>query len=355
MLKGMVTSATRVSQRPWGIAPDGSAVQCFTLANDDLQLEVISYGARVASVHVPDRHGNLSDVILGFGALEPYTRDKAFLGCTVGRYANRIAKGRFVLDGTEYTLSVNNGPNTLHGGADGLWHKNWTGTEIPGGVEFTLSSPDGDQGFPGAVSVVARFRLEGNSVDLEVEATTDRLTVVNLTNHAYFNLAGEGSGTILDHRLQINADGFTPVDETAIPLGEIAAVQGTPFDFTTPHAIGDHIHDADEQLNNGHGYDHNYVLRGEAGELRTAAVATDPVSGRRLTVQTTQPGMQFYTGNYLDSSMVGRGGSPYRFREGFCLETQHFPDSPNQPAFPSTELRPGEHFTTRTVWTFTSE
>ena len=347
----MASSPVTVTTRPWGITPDGSAAQSFTLRNDVLQMEVVSFGARVTSLLAPDREGNQADIVLGFAALEPYMEDAAFLGCTVGRYANRIGNGRFTLDGRDVQLDRNDGENTLHGGGDGLWHRNWDGRVLPDGVEFTLTSPAGDQGFPGRLSAVARYRLAGNQVTLEYEATTDQLTVINMTNHAYFNLGGEGSATILDHTLQIHADAFTPISDKAIPLGGNQPVEGTPFDFTAPHGIGERIHDGDQQLANGRGYDHNFVLRGEKGTLRTAAVAVHTGSGRRLEVATTEPGVQFYSGNYLDDSMHGRSGSPYGFRSAFCLETQHFPDSPNQPDFPSTAVRPGETFRSSTVWT----
>lgn len=347
----MTSSAVTVTSRPWGIAPDGSAALSFSLANDELALEVLSFGARVTSLLAPDRAGNVGDVVLGFAALEPYTEHTAFLGCTVGRYTNRIARGRFALEGKTYQLSVNDGENTLHGGADGLWHRNWEGHVLPDGVEFRIESPDGDQGFPGKLQVTARYRLEGPKVVLEYEAVTDATTVVNLTNHAYFNLAGEGSATVLDHELQIEADAFTAIDGSAIPLGSNDPVAGTPFDFTAPRPVGERIHETHPQLINGRGYDHNFVLRGAAGSLRPAATVVHRESGRRLLVETTQPGVQFYSGNYLDGNLLGRSGRPYHWRSALCLETQHFPDSPNQPSFPSTVLRAGETFRSTTVWT----
>ncbi|MBE7159101.1 MAG: galactose mutarotase, partial [Rhodospirillales bacterium] len=280
----------------------------------------------------------------------PYLEDTYFLGCTVGRYANRIAKGRFSLGGKTYQLDRNNDGNTLHGGSHGLWNLNWNSRILADGVEFSLRSPAGDQGFPGTLSVTARYRLADDEIRLEYEASTDETTVVNLTNHAYFNLAGEGTPSILDHQLQILADAVTPIAEDAIPLGENQAVAGSPFDFTTPHAIGDRIHEAHPQLLNGRGYDHNFVLRGPEGEVRKAAVAVDPHSGRRLEVSTTEPGVQFYSGNYLAGTTRGRAGNPYGFRSAFCLETQHFPDSPNRPEFPSTVLPAAKPFRSTTVW-----
>ena len=350
----MPASPVTVTARPWGIAPDGSAAQIFTIGNGTLQLTVLSFGARVTSLLAPDRDGNVSDIVLGYDALERYMEDTAFLGCTVGRYANRIARGRFTLDGETHQIDTNDGQNTLHGGAHGLWHRNWNGTVLVDGVAFSVRSPDGEGGFPGALSVTVRYRLDGSQVLLEYEAVTDRATVLNLTNHAYFNLGGEGSATVLDHELQIEADAFTPISDDAIPLGSNDAVAGTPFDFTAPHRIGERIHEPHPQLVNGRGYDHNFVLRGEAGTLRTAATALHAGTGRKLQVSTTEPGVQFYTGNYLDGSTIGKGGRPYGWRSALCLETQHFPDSPNQPAFPSTVLRPGETFRSTTCWHLTT-
>lgn len=346
----MAESTVHLTSRPWGIAPDGSAVQSYTLSNGVLTLEVLSFGARVTSLRVADREGNVADVVLGYAALATYQEDKAFLGCTVGRYANRIAQGRFSLGDETYQLEINNGPNTLHGGPTGLWNRNWEGHALPDGVEFRVTSPDGDGGFPGAVAVTARYRLEGNQVVMEYEGTTDKDTVLNLTNHAYFNLEGEGSASVLGHELQIEADAFTPISDDAIPLGGSEAVEGSPFDFRSARAISDGIHEPHPQLVSGKGYDHNFVLKGGGTELRKAARVVHPPSGRSLEVWTTEPGVQFYSGNYLDGSTVGKTGSPYVFRGAFCLETQHFPDSPNQPDFPSTLLRPGEIFRSTTVW-----
>ena len=348
----MADTTTIVTTGSWGIAPDGSAVQSFSLQNDILRLEVMSHGARVVSLQAPGRDGTLADIVLGYAALAPYLEDKAFLGCTVGRYANRIAGGRFTLNGITYELDRNDGENTLHGGSDGMWHRNWSAATLPDGVEFTLTSAAGE-GFPGTLRGLARLRLIGNQVSIEYEATTDAPTVVNLTNHTYFNLAGEGVPTILDHELQIEADAFTAISDTAIPLGPQQPVAGSAFDFTTPHTVGERIYADEQQLLNGRGYDHNFVLRGSLGELHRAAVAFHPGSGRRLEVATTEPGVQFYSGNYLDASTLGKSGSPYGFRSGFCLETQHFPDSPNHPEYPSAELHPGEVFRSATVWTVT--
>lgn len=346
----MADSRTSVHSRPFGITPDGSVAQLFTIANDVLSLEVTTFGGRLVALRAPDRAGNISDIALGYAGIEAYTTDTAFIGCTVGRYANRIGGGRFTLDGKTYDLSRNDGANTLHGGAHGLWSRNWEAKPLPDGLELTLRSADGEDGFPGNIEVKARYRLQGNEVDLEYEATTDQPTVLNLTNHAYWNLAGEGVATILDHELQLEADAFTPIDEQAIPLGGNQAVDGTPFDFRQFQLIGARIREEDVQLQNGRGYDHNFVLRAGNGALQLAATVAHPVTGRKLEVHTTEPGVQFYSGNYLDGSTVGKEGSPYLFRSAFCLETQHFPDSPNQPDFPSTVLRPGENFRSATRW-----
>lgn len=350
----MADLRTSVRSRPFGITPDGSVAQLFTLSNDVLTLEVTTYGGRLVALRAPDRAGNVSDVVLGYPGVEPYTEDTAFLGCTVGRYANRIANGRFALDGTTYELSRNDGANTLHGGAGGLWSRNWEGRALEDGIELTLNSPDGEDGFPGNVSVTASYRLHGNTVELGYQATTDQPTVLNLTNHAYWNLAGEGADTVLDHEVQIEADAFTPIDAQAIPLGGDRAVEGTPFDFRQLRAISERIREADTQLENGRGYDHNFVLRGEPGALRTAATVVHGPTGRKLEVLTTEPGVQFYSGNYLDGSTVGKNGSPYLWRSALCLETQHFPDSPNQAGFPTTVVRPGETLRSATRWVLTT-
>jgi aldose 1-epimerase len=280
--------------------------------------------------------------------------NKTFFGVIAGRFANRIAKGRFTLDGAAYQVTINDGPNSLHGGTEGFDRRNWTAKEIPSGVEFTLVSPDGDQGFPGTLTTHVRYTLQDNVVRIEYSATTDKPTVLNLTNHTYFNLAGDGHGSILDEVLTINAERYTPINATLIPTGQLASVEGTPFDFTHPEVIGARIDEDDEQLKLGRGYDHNWVLRGGAGKLHPAAQVYSPESGRVLSVETTEPGMQFYSGNFLDGSFTGHTGARYEQRTGLCLETQHFPDSPNQPNFPSTELKPGESFHSVTTWTFTT-
>jgi aldose 1-epimerase len=350
------TAATTVSHSVFGNLPDGAPVQIYTLKSPAVEIRVMTFGARVVSLQTKDRNGKMGDIALGYSNLADYVKDnKTFFGVIAGRYANRIANGRFTLDGRTYQIPPNDGPNALHGGPDGFDRRNWTAKEIPDGVEFTLVSADGDQGFPGTLTAHVRYTLHDDTVRIEYSATTDKPTVINLTNHTYFNLAGVGHGTILDHVATIDADRFTPVDATLIPTGQLAPVAGTPFDFTHPEVIGARIHGDNEQLKLALGYDHNWVLRGKMGEMHPAAQVYDPSSGRVLSVDTTQPGVQFYTGNHLDGTFSGPSGVRYDQRTGFCLETQHFPDSPNHPSFPSTELRPGQTFHSETTWTFTTK
>ena len=339
----------------FGTLPSGAAVEIYTLKSPAVELRVMTYGARVVSLATKDRDGKMGDVVLGYSNIEGYLGDaKTYFGSVPGRYANRIALGKFTLDGKQYQIPVNNAPNALHGGPDGFASRNWTAKEIPGGVEFTLVSPDGDQGFPGKMIAHVRYTLEGSTVRIVYSATSDKPTVVNLTNHAYFNLGGEASGTILKEKLTLDADQFTPIDATSIPLGQLAPVAGTPFDFTKPEAVGARIGADNEQLKHGSGYDHNFVLRGKAGELRPAAKVYDATSGRVLSVETTEPGVQFYSGNFLDGTLTGISGVKYVQHSGLCLETQHFPDSPNRPNFPSAELKPGQTYHSETTWTFTT-
>jgi aldose 1-epimerase len=347
---------TSIASAVFGNLADGSVVEEYTLTSSEVELRLISYGARVVELRTKDRDGVMADVTLGYGSLEPYVKNtNAYFGVIAGRFANRIAGGRFVLDGETVQTTVNDGQNMLHGGVEGFDARNWKSSVIPDGVEFELVSADGDQGFPGELTVQVRYILRGATVRIEYAGTTDKTTVVNLTNHAYFNLSGEGSGTILDEVLTLEADAFVPVSSgAAIPTGEVRAVEGTAFDFTQATVVGERIGDADEQLVFGRGYDHNWVVRGEAGTLRPAATMRDPQSGRVLTVETTEPGIQFYSGNFLDGSLVGKSGVAYVQRSGFCLETQGFPDAPNQPDFPSTVLRPGENYRSVTTWTFTA-
>jgi aldose 1-epimerase len=307
----------------------------------------------VVSIEAPDRSGKISDVVLGYDHVAAYEADKStYFGSVVGRYGNRIAKGTFTIDGKEYHVPLNNNGNALHGGPAGFSGKVWMGKEIPDGVELTLVSPDGDMGFPGELTAHVRYTVVGKSLKIVYSATTTKPTVVNLTNHSYFNLVGDGKGTVLNHVLTIPADRYTPVDATQIPTGELAPVEGTPFDFRRPTAIGARINDANEQLKIGGGYDHNWALHGASGTLHEAAMVYEPTSGRTLTVMTTQPGVQFYSGNFLDGSKSGKFGVSYGKYAGLCLETQHFPDAPNHPKFASTLLKPGQTMHSETVFTF---
>ncbi len=352
-------------QRPVKVEPfgqvDGRQVELYTLTNrHGVEAKITNYGAIIVALKVPDRAGRFDDVVLGFDNLEGYLKESSFyVGSVIGRYANRIAKGRFVLNGKEYKLAVNNGENSLHGGLKGLdkvvWKARPLRTRGGSALELTYLSKDGEEGYPGNLSVRVVYTLtDGNELKINYTATTDKDTIINLTNHAYFNLAGQGNGDILKHKLVINADRFTPADEKSIPTGELRSVTGTPFDFRRAMAIGARIEGEDEQLKFGRGYDHTFVINGRAGMLRLAATASEPTTGRVMEVWTTEPGMQLYTGNYLESTMVGKGGKAYGQRHGFCLETQHFPDSPNKPHFPSTVLRKGDQFTSTTVYKFSA-
>ncbi|MCC7043294.1 MAG: galactose mutarotase [Acidobacteria bacterium] len=347
--------ASNVERSTFGTLADGTAVERFTLSNaDGVTVVLSSLGAAIHSIRTPDREGRAADVVLGFETLDQWVANPPFFGVIVGRYANRIAGGRFSLDGATYTLATNNAPNHLHGGTRGFDKVVWRAeplAEADGdAVRFTYVSADGEEGYPGTLTTSVVYTLTAdNELRLDYTATTDKATVVNLSNHAYFNLAG--TGTVLDHELQINADRYTPVDATLIPTGELAPVAGTPFDFRQATAIGARITANHEQIRIGGGYDHNFVLNGTAGELRLAARALDPSSGRMLEVHTTEPGVQFYSGNFA-SPIAGRGGESYPRHAGFCLETQHFPDSPNQSSFPSTMLRPGQTFESTTVFRF---
>jgi aldose 1-epimerase len=341
-----------VTKADWGKTADGTLVQIYTLSDHDLTVRITTFGARVVSIEAPDRSGKMGDVVLGYDNLGQYESDTTYFGSIVGRYGNRIAKGTFTIDGKTYHVPVNNNGNALHGGPAGFSGKVWAGKEVPDGVEMTLVSPDGDMGFPGTLTARVRYTVEGKSLKINYIATTTKPTVANLTNHSYFNLAGDGKGTILDEVMMIPADRYTPVDATQIPTGELAPVGGTPFDFRKPIAIGARINDTNEQLKIGGGYDHNWVLNGAGGSLHLAAKAYDPTSGRTLTVTTTQPGVQFYSGNFLDGSKTGKFGVTYQKYAGFCLETQHFPDAPNHPKFASTLLKPGETMLSETVFTF---
>jgi len=351
---GIVDSGTQVTAEVFGTLADGGVVTKYALTSAEVELELISYGARVVALKTKDRDGVWGDVTLGYGELKPYVENtNAYFGVIAGRYANRIAKGRFALEGKTVQTSVNDGGNMLHGGVEGFDKRNWEGEVVAEGVEFTLVSPDGDQGFPGTLAVRVRYTLRGNVVRIEYSAKSDKATVVNLTNHAYFNLDGEASGTILEEELTLEADAYTPVsDAAAIPTGEIAKVEGTPFDFRKATVIGLRIGETNDQLTFGRGYDHNWVVRGKAGELRPAAKVVAPKSGRVLTVETTEPAIQFYSGNFLDGTLVGKSGVAYVQRSGFCLETQGFPDAPNHGNFPSTGVKAGEEYSSVTTWEF---
>jgi aldose 1-epimerase len=346
-------------REPFGTTTEGRAVERFTLASTSgITITVLSFGGAIQSIMVPDRTGGLADVTLGYETLAEYERDKSYLGSLVGRYANRIRAGRFSLDGRDYTLAQNAGGNHLHGGGKGFNKAVWgvEPFEDRGDVGLVLEheSAAGDEGYPGTLRVRVTYRLTA-SAELQIDflAMTDAATPVNLTQHAYFNLAGAGSGDILGHELELCASRFTPVDETLIPTGELRSVRGTPFDFSTAEAIGARIDADDAQLRIAGGYDHNFVLdRNSSGELALAARLTEPLSGRGIDIHTTEPGIQFYSGNFLDGTVAGKGGVPHRYRSGLALETQHFPNSPNEPSFPSTILRPGAEHRSRTVYHF---
>jgi aldose 1-epimerase len=360
--QGAAAQSGSTTKTSFGKTADGKPVDLYLLKNKNgVEVAITTYGGAVVSLKVPDRNGKLGDVALGYDSLEGYENDRAYLGAIVGRYANRIAHAQFSLDGKTYTLAKNNGDNSLHGGIKGFNKKVWTAKAIPGkddqSLELSYLSKDGEEGFPGNLKVTVTYMLmDSNKLRIEYSATTDKKTVVNLTNHSYFNLAGAGSGDILGHILQIEADKFTPVNSGLIPTGELRDVTGTPFDFRKPTAIGARIDSDDEQIKLGGGYDHNFVLRRKAGDpISLAARVVEPASGRILEVWTTEPGVQFYTGNFLDGSAHGKGGVAYAKRSAFCLETQHFPDSPNQPKFPSVVLSPGEHYHTTTIYKFSAQ
>jgi len=342
-----------VTKAPWGKTSDGTPVELYTLTDADLTVTITTFGARITSIEAPDRSGKKADVVLGYNNVAQYEADKStYFGAIVGRYGNRIAKGTFTIDGTAYHIPLNNNGNALHGGPGGFSTLVWSGRALPDGVEMTLLSPDGDMGFPGALTLHVRYTLAGKSLRIAYSATTTKPTVINVTNHSYFNLGGEASGTILSEQMMIPADKYTPTDALLIPTGELAPVQGTPFDFRKPTAIGARIGADNVQLKQAGGYDHNWVLNNPGPSLHTAAEVYDPASGRTLTVTTTEPGVQFYSGNFLDGTAKGISGTAYVKNAGYCLETQHFPDSPNEPTFPSTELLPGHTMHSETIFTF---
>ena len=352
----------RISSEPFGTLPSGQPVTLYTLTNaNGIELKAMSYGGIITSLRTPDRHGALNDIVLGYDSLAGYLKTTPYFGAIVGRYANRIAKGHFTLDGTTYTLAVNNGKNALHGGLIGFDKVLWTGAPFDSaasgkvGVVFRYTSKDGEEGYPGTLTVSVTYTLnDSNALAIDYHATTDKATPINLSQHTYFNLAGQGAGAVLGHEISINADTFTPVDSTLIPTGELRPVTGTAFDLRKPVAIGAHINEPDVQLGIAGGYDHNFVLTRQGDGLSSAATVYEPTSGRKMTVSTTEPGLQFYTGNFLDGTITGKGGHVYEKRNAFCLETQHFPDSPNQKSFPSTILRPGTEFKSRTIFAFST-
>jgi aldose 1-epimerase len=348
------------TRETFGTMPDGKPVEAVVLTNaHGLEARVIAYGASLQSLSVPDRDGHFANIALGYASFKDYLDQPQYFGATVGRYANRIAKGRFALDGKTYQVPVNNGPNSLHGGTRGFDKVLWTVDAVnhdtdKASVTLTYVSPDGDMGYPGKLEVSAVYTLDDKDrLSIEYRATTDRPTIVNLSNHAYWNLSGEGSGSVMDERLTIPGDAYLPVDAGSIPTGEIRKVAGTPFDFRQAKPIGRDIRTNDPQLLNGHGYDHNWVISREAAAApRMVARVEDPKSGRVLTLSSAQPGLQFYSGNFLDGTIKGKGGAVYNLRNGLCLETQHFPDSPNHPNFPTTILKPGDRYSSQTVFTF---
>ncbi len=344
------------STEPFGRTPEGEEILLYTLASaKGLRARILNYGATLVSLEVPDRHGKLDDIALGFDTADQYFGKKGYLGATVGRYANRIGNARFVLDGREYKLAANNGPNHLHGGLKGFDKVVWktveaTAAEDRAWVKLSYLSRDGEEGYPGNLQCTVTYTLTNDDeLRLDYTAETDKKTVLNLTNHTYWNLAGPGAANILGHELMLYASRFTVVDKGLIPVGITASVVDTPLDFLAPKSIGSRIH----QL--GNGYDHNFVIAGPANALKPCAVVREPTSGRIMEIATTEPGVQFYTSNYLDGSMIGKGGRAYGKHSGLCLETQHYPDSPNKPSFPSTVLEPGQKFTSLTVYKFSAK
>lgn len=351
-------SETNISEAPFGVLASGDSVKLYTLKNaNGMEVAISDLGGTIIKWTAPDKDGKLEDITLGSNNPEDYLSNTKYLGALIGRFGNRIAKGKFSLDGKEYTLAINNGPNSLHGGSNGFNAAIWIATPIEGAepaLKLTYLSKDGEEGYPGNLNVEVVYTLKNdNSLSIDYKATTDKSTVVNLTNHAYFNLKGEGNGDITDHEITINADKFLPTDAGLIPTGELKPVKGTPFDFTTAHLIGERINDTtDIDIKLGGGYDHCWVFTDQTNKLKSVANVLEPVSGRTMEVFTTEPAVQFYTGNFLNGKATGKSGKKYEFRYGFCLETQHFPDAPNQSAFPTTTLKPGETYSSTTVYKF---
>jgi aldose 1-epimerase len=350
--------ANHMKKELFGTTSDGRPVDLYTLSNSaGTEMRVTNYGGIIVSLRVADRNGKMADVVLGHDELKGYFDNSPYLGAIIGRYANRIAGGKFKLDGVEYKLATNNGPNSLHGGLKGfnqaLWDASTSFGDKGESIAFSYTSKDGDEGYPGNLQIKVSYTLTNqNEVIVDYTATTDKATPVNLTQHTYFNLQGEGAGNILAHEITLHADRFTPVDKNLIPTGQILSVKGTPLDLTSPTSMGAHMDATFEQIALARGYDHNFVISRKNDSLELAARVREPVSGRVLEVYTTEPGIQFYTGNFLDGSIKGKQGHMYQQRSGFCLETQHFPDSPNHPNFPSTILRPGATFHSTTIFKF---
>jgi aldose 1-epimerase len=360
LLSGLaVEGKSDVKKDLFGKLPDGTPIDIYTLADGPIEARVTNYGGYLVSLKVPDRNGRSEDIVLGFDDLDGYVNNNthkgtAYLGPIVGRYANRIAKGTFTLDGKQYSLAINNGPNALHGGPHGFHQVVWKGQLIPEGVELTYLSKDGEEGYPGNLNVVVRYRLSKGALTIDYSATTDNDTILNLTNHTYFNLKGAGKGDILDHHLSLRASRFTWADSNLTPTGELKSVKGTPLDFRKSTRIGERIDSDYEQLRVAGGYDQNFVLDAGDRELAEAAEVYEPSTGRVMRVLTDQPGVQLYTGNFFDGTIKGKGGIAYERRYGLCLETQHFPDSPNHPEFPTTQLKPGQRFHRVTVFSFST-
>lgn len=350
-----------ITKQPFGKTTAGENVDLYTLRNTNgVETQITNYGGIVVSLKVPDRNGKFDDVVLGFNDFEKYLKNDPYLGAIIGRYGNRIAKGRFKLNGVEYKLAVNNGENHLHGGIKGFDKVVWTGrgikTKQGPAVILTYLSKDGEEGYPGNLRVRVVYTLRNDNVlQIDYSATSDKDTVINLTHHSYFNLSGEGNGDILNHVLKLHSNRFVPTDAGSIPTGELRNVAGTPFDFIPPTAIGARINQDDEQLKLGNGYDHTFVINGQPGQLRIAATVRELSAGRVMEVWTTEPGVQLYTGNFLDGSLTGKSGKPYPRRSGFCLETQHYPDSPNQPSFPTTTLKKGATYKSTTIYKFINQ
>jgi aldose 1-epimerase len=353
------TSKATMKSELFGKLPDDTSVELFTLTNaNGVSTSITNYGGRVVSLKVPDKTGALGDVVLGFDTLAGYVAENPYFGALIGRYGNRIGNAQFTLEGQEYHLTANDGPNSLHGGKKGFDKVVWTVTDLTTAdtpmLELRYTSNDGEENYPGTLLCIVTYSLTPkNELKIDYKATTNRPTVLNLTNHSYWNLAGAGSGDILSHQLTIAASKFTPVDKTLIPTGEIRSLDHSPLDFRNATAIGERIDKNDEQLKFGKGYDHNYVLDTVDGSLTRCALVQETTSGRSMEVLTTQPGLQFYTGNFLDGTLKGKGGKVYGRRSALCLETQHFPDSPNKPTFPTTELKPGEDYKQTTIYRFT--